>query len=152
MSDNPYSPPQQVDNELHGGDPIGLAKRRLARPATALIIMASIESVMVAIQLVSRLIFLWTTPLDSIAWTKLTFETILFVAMITIAVGAAKMGFLESLVMARVAGILACIPIITPFLWLGIPFGIWSLWLLGRPEIQAAFSLRQSDAMDRLRS
>ncbi len=59
-----------------------------------------------------------------------------------IAIGSAKMGHLESYKLGRFAGILACIPMVSPFIILGIPFGIWSLRLLGRDEIKTAFNSR----------
>jgi hypothetical protein len=49
------------------------------------------------------------------------------------------MAFLESYPLARVAALLACIPIITPFIIIGIPFGIWGLILLNDPRVKAAY-------------
>jgi len=62
-----------------------------------------------------------------------------FSSLIVIAIGAAKMGFLESYAMGRTAAILACLPFVTPFVFIGIPFGVWSLRLLADPEIIRAF-------------
>jgi hypothetical protein len=63
----------------------------------------------------------------------------IFSTQIVIAIGAAKMGFLESYAMGRTTAILACIPFVTPFVFIGIPFGVWSLKLLADPEIVRAF-------------
>jgi hypothetical protein len=41
--------------------------------------------------------------------------------------------------MGRMAAILACIPMVSPFVIVGIPFGVWSLRLLSEPEIKQAF-------------
>lgn len=56
---------------------------------------------------------------------------ILIAIAIANANGAAKMGFLESLQLARLAAWLACVPMASPFFVFGILFGIWSLWPLG---------------------
>lgn len=138
---NPYASPRAIPENLP--DPSALAQQRLGRPATALIIMASIHSVLVAIQLVSmvvagegRVVIVNLLPFI-LACLQLT-------ALITIAIGAAKMAFLESFIMGRVAAVLACIPVISPFLILGIPFGIWASRLLAEPEIQSAFVARRN--------
>ena len=62
-----------------------------------------------------------------------------FICLILIAVGAAKLGFLESYRLARLGSLLACIPFVTPFMLIGIPFGIWALWLLADPTVRRAF-------------
>ncbi|MEM6473885.1 MAG: hypothetical protein AAF802_30295 [Planctomycetota bacterium] len=69
------------------------------------------------------------------------------VGLVVISIGAAKLGFLESYRMARVGSILACVPFVTPFIWLGIPFGIWALRLLADAEVRGAFPDRL--ALDR---
>jgi hypothetical protein len=38
------------------------------------------------------------------------------------------------------AAILACIPMISPMIWIGIPFGIWALIVLRRKDVRAAFA------------
>jgi hypothetical protein len=37
------------------------------------------------------------------------------------------------------AAIVACIPCLSPWVLLGIPFGIWALVVLCRRDVQAAF-------------
>ncbi len=54
-------------------------------------------------------------------------------------VGALKMRRLESYSMARVAAILAVIPCTSACYLLGVPFGIWALMVLARPEVRSAF-------------
>lgn len=41
---------------------------------------------------------------------------------------------------ARIAAILSCIPVLSPFVYFGIPFGIWALIILRRREVRAAFN------------
>jgi uncharacterized membrane protein YhaH (DUF805 family) len=38
------------------------------------------------------------------------------------------------------ACLLSCIPVLSPWLLMGIPFGIWALCLLRDPEVKKAFS------------
>lgn len=56
-----------------------------------------------------------------------------------IAIGGAKLGFLESLTLTQLGALLACILFITTFMIVGIRFGIWSLRLLAEPSVRAAF-------------
>jgi hypothetical protein len=120
-------------------DVVESAKKRLARPATALIVMASIQSVYPAIVLVCGVFWFMGGGPSKIESIMLLIASALFSTQIVIAIGAAKMGFLESYAMARTAAILACIPFVTPFVFVGIPFGIWSLKLLADPAIIRAF-------------
>ncbi len=58
---------------------------------------------------------------------KIGMSLLQFFSLIAVAVGAAKMGHLESRKMGLVGATLACVPGLSPFLLLGIPFGVWSL-------------------------
>lgn len=137
--DNPYEPPvgeygsDIADEDIADEEQI---RRRVSRPGTALLIMGSIYSVFPAIHLVRFLLF-----------NRFLIEDILLVAAffftaILIAVGGAKMAFMESYSMARIAAILACIPLISPFVVWGIPFGIWALVVLRDPKVKAAFEVK----------
>jgi hypothetical protein len=120
-------------------------RKRVARPATALIIMASIQSTFLVIQLVP--VVLWEVRFGFVFTDSAILAAIFqFFGLIVIAIGAAKLGFLESYPLARLGSILACVPVFTPFLIVGIPFGIWSLILLADPEVRNAFPDRKSAA------
>jgi hypothetical protein len=54
--------------------------------------------------------------------------------------GAAKMQSLRSFEFAFAAAILAMIPCLTPCCVLGLPFGIWALVVLNKPEVKSQFS------------
>jgi hypothetical protein len=146
---NPYQPPThdgmlRIDSR-ETNDSRDKIRKRVARPATALIIMASIQSTFQAIQLVSVVLleFRFGNAFAFTHWTVLA-AIFQFVGLIVIAIGAAKLGFLESYSWARLGSILACVPVVTPFLIVGIPFGIWSLILLADPEVRNAFPDRKS--------
>jgi uncharacterized membrane protein required for colicin V production len=134
---NPYAPPTD-DTTLHA-DSREAIRDRLSRPATALIIMASIQSVFVTIYLVSAAVAVARGGSVSDDIFGLAVGCLQLVGLILIAVGAAKLGFLESYRLARMGSVLACIPFITPFIVIGIPLGIWSLRLLAEPAIRDAF-------------
>ncbi|GAB5405685.1 MAG: hypothetical protein Aurels2KO_39160 [Aureliella sp.] len=139
---NPYQPPTDID--AVDCRPTSEAKRRLAKPATALIIMASIHSVFVSISVVV-IVVSWVGNDGGIGeLIAAVIGCAQFIALVLIAIGAAKMGHLESLTLARVGATLACIPVITPFFLVGIPFGIWALRLLAEPAIKSAFDASTS--------
>jgi hypothetical protein len=54
--------------------------------------------------------------------------------------GALKMLRLQNYFWAMAASILAVIPCLSPCCCLGIPFGIWSLVVLSKPEVKSAFA------------
>jgi hypothetical protein len=54
--------------------------------------------------------------------------------------GALKMLRLQNYGWAMAASILAVIPCLSPCCCLGIPFGIWSLVVLSKPEVKSAFA------------
>lgn len=101
--------------------------------------MASIHSVFVAIYLVSALFMVQSGGILFDGMVNTATGGIHFASLILIAVGAAKLGFLESYRLARMGAILACIPLITPFIVVGIPFGIWALRLLADPAVRDSF-------------
>jgi hypothetical protein len=62
------------------------------------------------------------------------------VMTVLIILGALKMKNLRSYQFAYVMSILAMIPCLSPCCLLGLPFGIWALVVLSKPEIKAQFS------------
>jgi len=142
--DNPYEPPvgefgpdiadpDFADPDIADRERI---RRRVSRPGMALLIMGSIYSVFPAIYLVGfyRALLLNRVPVEDILVVAAFFFTAILVA-----VGGAKMAFMESYLMARIGAALACIPLISPFVVWGIPFGIWALIVLSDPKVKAAF-------------
>lgn len=150
MSDpnvNPYEPPS-VDSQLgpeSGEQSIEEIRRRVARPGTALMIMGSIASVFPAVNIIFATIFLFAQGLDfrSVNALPIIYEIaangVFFVIWLLISIGGAKMAFMESYSLARLAALIACIPFITPFIIIGIPFGVWGTILLNDPKVKTAF-------------
>jgi hypothetical protein len=54
--------------------------------------------------------------------------------------GALKMKNLQSRNLAMAAAILACIPCLSPCCCVGIPFGIWALVVMNKPEVKGSFT------------
>lgn len=135
---NPYEAPTSSESEPV--DPVEAAKRRLSRPATALLTMASIHSVFPAVGLISCG-FAWLHGNLSLtdALPTVVIQLTQLVLLILIAIGAGRMGHLKSLKMATLGAVLACIPVVTPFVVAGIPFGVWSLVLLNDPNVARVF-------------
>jgi hypothetical protein len=59
---------------------------------------------------------------------------------VIVLIGAAKMQKLESYQFALTASIVAMLPCISPCCVLGLPFGIWALVVLNKPEVKSQFS------------
>ncbi|MFN4905316.1 MAG: hypothetical protein ACK5EO_16350 [Planctomycetota bacterium] len=148
---NPYEPPStesQIGIDIQGQLPeqsIEQIRRRVSRPGMALMIMGSIASVFPAVNIVYFTYHLLTQGLDfglkqyNPIIPAILVNGVFFMIWLLISIGGAKMAFLESYPLARVAALLACIPIITPFIIIGIPFGIWGLILLNDPRVKAAY-------------
>lgn len=142
---NPYAPP--ISNVPRSVDDRDAIKARVSRPATALIVMASIQSVFLAIYLVSWAIVVARSGSVSGVSVGVAVVCLQFVCTVLIAIGAAKLGFLESHRLARLGSLLACVPFVTPFIIVGIPFGIWSLRLLADPSVRQAFPDASPDSV-----
>ena len=54
--------------------------------------------------------------------------------------GGMKMQKLQSYNLAMAAAVLAVVPCVSPCCIVGIPFGIWALIVLLKPEVKAAFT------------
>jgi hypothetical protein len=139
MSDiNPYSPSATGLPPVETNRDSAWAKQRLSGPCTALVVMASIHSVLDSIAVVG---YLGLDIVGVVVWSSLMLLHILQ------SIGAAKMGHLESRNLGMFAAVTACIPFASPlFVW-GIPFGIWAWRLMLIPDIQRAF---ESERLKRL--
>jgi hypothetical protein len=59
---------------------------------------------------------------------------------VIVLIGAAKMQKLQSYQFALTASIVAMVPCISPCCIFGLPFGIWALVVLNKPEVKSQFS------------
>jgi hypothetical protein len=58
---------------------------------------------------------------------------------VIVLLGAAKMQKLQSYQFALTASIVAMVPCISPCCVFGLPFGIWALVVLNKPEVKSQF-------------
>ena len=59
---------------------------------------------------------------------------------VIVLIGAAKMQKLQNYQFALTASIVAMLPCISPCCVFGLPFGIWALVVLNKPEVKSQFS------------
>ena len=71
-----------------------------------------------------------------VQWALISISSVLII------VGSIKMMSLSSTGWSRTAAILAMIPMVSGCCILGIPFGIWALVVLGKPEVKRAFAAK----------
>lgn len=134
---NPYAPPVP--------EPASIAEVRLSRPARALVVMASVHAAFLATILAASAVLWLRGDLASGQFPFLALILLHLVLLIATAVGACRMARRTSLGAARAAAIISCVPVLSPFIVLAIPFGIWSLHLLADFEIRDALR-RQLDS------
>jgi hypothetical protein len=147
-SGNPYQSPL---GEYHA--PIGLADpfamNRVAGPATALVITASIGLVLQGISIAINLFSMVAGPVFRPQGNGIEFvfpfaanigTGVFAMAMAGLVfVGALKMKRLESYSFSMAASIIAMIPCVSPCCLLGLPFGIWALVVLSDGRVKMAF-------------
>jgi hypothetical protein len=140
---NPYSAPANI---VQPETPLQQAKRSLGVPAAALITLAACHSVFDSLDVVARGIgFLGVQSFEMGA--NLLMGILSFGIHVFQSICAAKMGHLESYKLAVIGAVLCMLPFLTPFVILGIPFAIWSLVLLRRPDIRSAFESKLNESM-----
>ncbi len=142
---DPYRPPQVPPT------PPTLAAAEVSGPATGLLIAAILGG---ATQIIGLMVNLLGVGLGSITAGDQEERIINWISggfgMISAAVGlmiagliiyaALEMKKLNQWTLAVAASVLAMVPCISPCCILGLPLGIWSLVVLMKPEIKAAFS------------
>jgi hypothetical protein len=144
MSLNPYEPPRMGPEgyaPFHSLSPEeALARVRL--PAVFLIVMAALTIVGRVAGLCFQLIALGQADAangTAAAAGGIAGNGLALAFNLVTVVGAYKMMNLQSYSFARRAAIISVIPICSPCVLLGIPFGIWALVVLGNPQVKAAF-------------
>jgi len=144
MSLNPYQSPEPHAPLGDSSQPNPeLARQRLQPPAIILIVMAALTSILRVAGLALELMKLGAmdgqaTDMGFVAGSIGGNGLALILNVATI-IGAYKMMHLESFSAARAAAIISVIPICSPCLVFGIPFGIWALVVLHDPPVRACF-------------
>jgi hypothetical protein len=137
----PEAPPVQPSP---GPDPRGM----VAAPAIALLVVAILSAVcFVGFSVLALIGFtvgeanIQGGPQERMLAGAVGVGMYLFAALLSavIAVGANKMRQLQSYPFSMAAAVMAVIPFVSPCCLLGIPFGIWALVVLAKPEVKDAF-------------
>lgn len=113
----------------------------LRGPSMGLLVLAGMQSFNAVLSLPVVIIeyFAGGQPL------QMALVTLVSLPSIVIFIGALRMRQMRSLRFCRVAAIMACIPIITPTVVVGIPLGIWATLVLFKPNTAAAFEQPAQD-------
>lgn len=140
---NPYQPPV-YENPNHN---------EVNAPAIALICVCTIAIMLGAFGLLIDLLLVFsgmvaeleaenTGPISEQTQLMVRFiwGVILFVAACFVLIGAIQMKRRKSYRLAFAAAVVASIPMVGPCCIVGIPFGIWAIVVLLKPEVQQSFS------------
>lgn len=137
MTDNPYESPAPQKREIN------FAVRKIVRwPARCLFLVALFGLVVDAAMATQTLkdayqLYKWNDVASAIGLVMSTIS--LTVVHLIVLVGAVDMHTRRSFQLARAAAILAMLPICSPVVVLGIPFGIWAIIALSRRGVEEAF-------------
>ncbi|TWT93857.1 hypothetical protein Pla52n_56850 [Stieleria varia] len=133
MSENPYAPPKlDVDfPELE----IRNARQRLRLPATIILLLASFHAMIDLTGLLSEI----NSPRSGMQFIGMPEYSILLTAHLLQIAGCFCVLRLSNYRLAYRGAILACIPILSPLLVVGIPFGVVLVTRLRQTENELAF-------------
>jgi hypothetical protein len=109
-------------------------------PAMALIVFSVMSLPYLLIPLPLLVVGLIAAGPDREALWSLPLGWLNAVSSVFVLTGALKMRTLTSYRQARIAALAACIPLLSPAIYFGVPFGIWAVIVLNRPTIRSRFS------------
>jgi hypothetical protein len=151
----PAAPPPPLTALGAGADDGRAAALRLVKgPVIGLKVTAIVGLVLVAIGLVINILTLCGTPIgmqqindpqvqklfNSLGGGLGIVQNIIgAIVGVIVLIGAAKMQQLQNFQLALTASIVAMIPCISPCCVFGLPFGIWALVVLNKPEVKSQF-------------
>lgn len=135
---NPYSSPVTVPNDALS-ERERKAMELLSRPAAALLVLSLVNAAFAPALLAWS--FVLGRPL-ALSPLEILIVTIQFPCLIAIVLGARSMRSLRGRRLAYTGALLACIPVLSPFVILGIPFGVWSASVLSMPAVRVAFDAK----------
>jgi hypothetical protein len=146
----PFGSPEVVASEGHDA-----ALQRVKGPAIGLKVTAIVGLVLVAVGLVINILTLsgfhigpqqiYDPQVQKLINTLggglgIVQDIITGVIGVIVLIGAAKMQKLQNYQFALTASIVAIVPCISPCCVFGLPFGIWALVVLNKPEVKSQFS------------
>lgn len=125
-------------------------KQRLRMPAVGLILVGALNAMSGMVVILGRLVSIAKDSpapaeparrLGYMTWTIVSpmVGLLSLIAAPVIIYGAVQMYTSKSYTMARLAAVLALIPLTSLCCIPGIPIGIWAFFVLSQPEVRAAF-------------
>lgn len=146
---NPYQAPSNPSG-FGGGRPSG--GNEVTAPAVSLMVVSIIAIGLGAIGLILDVLMLALGAVQMLEETndgpmsettqliiRSLWGLVLLIASAFVLYGSIQMKNLQRYGTARAAALISVIPCIGPCCLLGIPFGIWALVVLNKPEVKAAF-------------
>ena len=134
---NPYAPPAPLPISGSSGNPLLL-------PAVALLVLSSMFVLLMVLSLPRQILRIRAIDTSTPEGSGELIGSIVPLALVpllnvAIALGAISMIRLKNYRNAYTAALLSLIPLCSPCLVLGIPFGIWAILILNRPEVKQRF-------------
>ena len=131
---NPYASPAAAGNVQSNAPQIALTRLRI--PSLGLMLLAGLWILAVLHGLFVALCFSGTRIITNVD----LIHSVCVLPTCFIAYGAWCMRRGKRYRVALAAAIMASIPLLSPWIWMGIPFGIAALLILRRADVRAAFS------------
>ena len=141
MTENPFESPPSEHGEDTRPNPLTIPAIGLAALSAALFLVLLLSlprTVMSAIAIILSIDFGNSEGPAELAGL-LSIPIIFFAISTEVFRGSIGMLKFNQYPKARAAAIVAMIPVCSPFIVLGIPFGIWAFVLLQKPDIKARF-------------
>jgi hypothetical protein len=147
LMSNPYESPATTQTEVL---PNSRIRRRVWWPAAVLVALCVVQLLGLGLPVVAMISFVMKMAqtgkpftlysfVSFFGWLNLATIALSGGVCLAILMGAWKALRLRSLTMARMSAALACIPLLTPLVVAGLPFGVWLLVVLFQRETTAAF-------------
>lgn len=136
IESNPYAPPQTGEAV---NSPEENAIRGIRSSTTELILMLSVQLFGYAIAGVVAVAMLGLGETVRATTFGICFAVAHFFAMIFMIRSMRRVRRLQELRNGRIAAVMACIPFVSPAIWICIPLGIWLSVVLFNKEVAAAF-------------
>ena len=138
---NPYASPASVP-KLDDAEEFAAIKR-LRGPSLGLILLAGLVAILGVVVLPLMLLAVLLAlifPTFPRGGADGLLMVPMYLASYPIVYGAWKMRSGKSYRWTYTAAVLACVPLLSPFFYFGIPVGVWALIVLHRRDVKAAFA------------
>ena len=109
-------------------------------PAMVLLVFSGMQVLYAAVPLPVLLGVSWIAGAPRSDLLMLAVIWIGAASSVIVLIASLRMRGLKNYRVARFGAILACIPILSPSIYFGIPFGLWALFVLRKPDVRALFS------------